>query len=120
MTAHSLIDEFTDLRGVTMQRAERATEYLVWGANDLGMARALKEQAEKRLKIAEDRGFLKAKGSVREREALARTSEDYGKAFRDWCDAAERYEVLKATADSASQLIDTWRSINSTQKAAKV
>lgn len=116
----SMIDEFTDLRGVTQERAEKAAEWLVWSAAELGAARAERDYCEKLMKVSEKREFLNSTSkTVAEREADAVSSAVYAARLDDWASASEKYEVLKATADAAAILIDTWRSINSAQKGAR-
>ena len=115
------LEDFTDLKGIDQNRAEHAAEWLVWSARSLGQARANRDHAEKLLKVAEKQAFLASdKKTVAEREADAISSEHYQERLEDWSQAHANFEILKATADAAGTLIDTWRSINSAQKGARV
>ena len=115
------LDDFTDLRGIDQERAERATEWLVSHATEVGTAKGQMLHAEKMTKVAKSIEMLKSnQTSAPMREADALASERYAQAAEREQKAAIAYEVLRATKDAAEALIETWRSIEATKRGARV
>lgn len=115
------LDDFSKGGAITRDRAEKATEWLVHHAVQIGEARAAKDGTYERLKIAKARAMLKSEAktnAMQEAEALA--SKEYDAAVSDYMDATREYHVLQATQSAAEAVIEVWRSINSAQKGAGV
>ena len=115
------LDDFSAGGAITRERAERATEWLVHHAIQIGEARAAKDGTYEKLKIAKARAMLKSDAktnALQEAEALA--SEEYLNVVNAYMDASREYHVLQATQAAAEAVIEVWRSINSAMKGAGV
>ena len=114
-------DDFSTQQPITQQRAERAVQWIIDHAVELAQARAHKERSEHMIKVTKALA-MKASGeksiSAQERDAIA--SEQYMQSVDLLFDASVLFETLNAKHKSAAVLVETWRSINSSLRAAKV
>jgi hypothetical protein len=113
------LEDFSQGGAVTRERAEKATEWLVHHAVQIGEARAAKDGTYERLKIAKARAMLRSDAKTNAmQEAEALSSPEYDQAVADYMEASRAYHILDATQKAAEILIDVWRSINSATKGA--
>ena len=97
---------------INEERLEKAITYLAHTDEEAAKAKALCKKLEKIERIIRGEAFLKATGTVAEREAKAVTSQD----FRDhvayaencWVDA----ELLDNKRHTEEVIIDIWRTMS--------
>ena len=97
---------------ISEERLEKAITYLAHTGEEAAKAKALCKKLEKIERIIRGEAFLKATGTVAEREAKAVTSQD----FRDhvayaencWVDA----ELLDNKRHTEEVIIDIWRTMS--------
>jgi|TARA_R100000687_G_scaffold7254_1_gene6380 hypothetical protein len=97
---------------ISEERLEKAITYLAHTDEEAAKAKALCKKLEKIERIIRGEAFLKATGTVAEREAKAVTSQD----FRDhvayaencWVDA----ELLDNKRHTEEVIIDIWRTMS--------
>jgi hypothetical protein len=97
---------------ISEERLEKAITYLAHTDEEAAKAKALCKKLEKIERIIRGEAFLKAAGTVAEREAKAVTSQD----FRDhvayaencWVDA----ELLDNKRHTEEVIIDIWRTMS--------
>lgn len=86
-------------------------------ADDHATARAAYEFAEKQLKVTLAKAALQANGkTVGEREATALTSPEYSRALHDFQLIARAYYAARDKRESASAIIDGWRTQQSDRR----
>ncbi|MEO9648790.1 MAG: hypothetical protein ABJ360_22390 [Roseobacter sp.] len=115
------LPNFQDSGAVTQQRAEKATEWLVHSAVLIGEAKAERERCENMLRVIkslEMKASNERSAAAQEREAYA--SDRYITAIDELFEATKRHETLLSTRLAATNVIDVWRSLNSTLKGARV
>ena len=71
------------------------------------------ERAEFKAKAIKDAVFLRAEGSVAERQAIAGTSGDYAQAMEDYFQALQAFDMTKNERAREVLVIEVWRSLNS-------
>lgn len=101
---------------VTPERAEKALRYLAETDEDVALAKSRVSACEYLLKRKEAHGFLSASGNIEERRSIARTSDEYSEACKEYTDALTAYEHLKAKRETERLVWETWRSINASQR----
>lgn len=102
-------------------RAEKALDYLAHSDEMCAKARSYMLGLERQEKTILSIEILKSQGSsVQEREAQARTSENY----KDWMvkyeGAVYDFEVLRNRRTTAELLIEFWRSLNANRRGGNV
>jgi len=86
-------------------------------AQPAAAAKAMRERREDQRKAAKARAFLKASGSVAEREANALLSEDYQIACEAYYAAVEADEEYRNTRGKCEAIIEAWRTCQSNFRA---
>lgn len=115
------LEDFSQTREITQERAERATEWLVVHAQEYGQAKAEKDRKEHLIKVAKAKQTIRSKqSSVALREAEAIASPEYLQALDESAEAAATYAILEATRIAAGAVIDMWRSLNAANRGVKV
>jgi SOS response regulatory protein OraA/RecX len=71
------------------------------------------ERAEFKAKAVKDAVFMRAQGSVAERQALAGTAAEYEVAMEDYFQALQAHEGLRNERARKIIVIEVWRSLNS-------
>ena len=97
---------------ITEERLEQAMIYLAHTDEDAAKAKALCKKLEKMERIIRGEAFLRANGTVAEREAKAVTSEQYKEhvayAENCWVDA----ELLDNKRHTEEVIVDVWRTMS--------
>ena len=97
---------------ITEERLEQAMIYLAHTDEDAAKAKALCKKLEKMERIIRGEAFLRASGTVAEREAKAVTSEQYKEhvsyAENCWVDA----ELLDNKRHTEEVIVDVWRTMS--------
>jgi hypothetical protein len=86
-------------------------------AQPAAAAKAMRERREDQRKAAKARIFLKATGSVAEREASALLSEEYQIACEAYYAAVEADEEYRNTRSKCEAIIEAWRTCQSNFRA---
>ena len=86
-------------------------------AQPAAAARAMRERREDESRAAKARAFLKASGSVAEREAHAVLSEDYQQARERYYAAVEADEEFRNVRSKCEAIIEAWRTVQSNFRA---
>ena len=86
-------------------------------AQPAAAAKAMRERREDESKAAKARAFLKATGSVAEREAHAILSEEYQQARERYYAAVEADEEYRNTRSKCEAIIEAWRTVQSNYRA---
>lgn len=86
-------------------------------AQPAAAAKAMRERREDQRKAAKARAFLKASGSVAEREANALLSEEYQIACEAYYAAVEADEEYRNTRGKCEAIIEAWRTCQSNFRA---
>ena len=97
---------------ITEERLEKAMIYLAHTDEEAAKAKALCKKLEKIERIIRGEAFLRANGTVAEREAKAVTSEQYKEhvayAENCWVDA----ELLDNKRHTEEVIVDIWRTMS--------
>jgi len=97
---------------ITEERLEKAMIYLAHTDEDAAKAKALCKKLEKMERIIRGEAFLRASGTVAEREAKAVTSVQYKEhvsyAENCWVDA----ELLDNKRHTEEVIVDVWRTMS--------
>ena len=97
---------------ITEERLEKAMIYLAHTDEEAAKAKALCKKLEKIERIIRWEAFLRANGTVAEREAKAVTSEQYKEhvayAENCWVDA----ELLDNKRHTEEVIVDVWRTMS--------
>ena len=110
------LEDFTNDAPATEERANRAKEWLVHHAHELGRAKAEKEKTDHLIKIAEARAFKEASGAVEARKMEARASKRYEDAILEHAMASANYEILYATRIAAEAVINMFQTVSANQR----
>lgn len=86
-------------------------------AQPAAAAKAMRERREDQRKAAKAKAFLRATGSVAEREAHALLSEDYQIACEGYYAAVEADEEYRNTRSKCEAIIEAWRTCQSNFRA---
>jgi len=86
-------------------------------AQPAAAAKAMRERREDERKAAKARAFLKATGSVAEREAHALLSEGYQHASESYYAAVEADEEYRNVRSKCEAIIEAWRTCQSNFRA---
>lgn len=86
-------------------------------AQPAAAAKAMRERREDERKAAKARAFLKASGSVAEREATAILAEDYTHACERFYAAVEADEEYRNQRNKCEAIIEAWRTVQSNYRA---
>lgn len=86
-------------------------------AQPAAAAKAMRERREDESKAAKARAFLKATGSVAEREAHAILSEEYQQSRERYYAAVEADEEYRNTRSKCEAIIEAWRTVQSNYRA---
>ncbi|XAI96543.1 hypothetical protein [Microcystis phage Mae-JY35] len=86
-------------------------------AQPAAAAKAMRERREDERKAAKARAFLRATGSVAEREAHAILDEEYRLACEKFYAAVEADEEFRNTRSKCEAIIEAWRTCQSNYRA---
>lgn len=86
-------------------------------AQPAAAAKAMRERREDQRKAAKAKAFLKATGSVAEREAHALLSEEYQISCESYYAAVEADEEYRNTRSKCEAIIEAWRTCQSNFRA---
>lgn len=86
-------------------------------AQPAAAAKAMRERREDQRKAAKASAFLKASGSVAERDATAILSEEYRIACEAYYAAVEADEEYRNTRSKCEAIIEAWRTCQSNFRA---
>lgn len=90
-------------------------------AQPAAAARAMRERRDDERKAARAKAFLKATGTVGERESLAILTEEYQQACERFYAAVEADEEFRNQRSKCESVIEAWRTVQSNYRAmAKV
>lgn len=94
-----------------------AFDTLESNAQPAAAARAMRERREDERRAAKARAFLKATGTVGEREAKSILSEEYEQACERYYAAIEADEEYRNTRSKCEAIIEAWRTVQSNYRA---
>lgn len=98
-----------------------AFDMLESNAQPAAAARAMRERREDERRAAKARSFLKATGTVGERDAHSILTEEYQQASERYYAAIEADEEFRNTRSKCEAIIEAWRTCQSNYRAmAKV
>jgi len=80
-------------------------------------ARAMRERRDDERRAAKARAFLKAQGTVAEREALSLLDEEYRLACEGFYAAVQADEEYRNTRSKCEAIIEAWRTVQSNYRA---
>ena len=86
-------------------------------AHDAAVAKAMRERREDESKAAKAKAFLRATGSVAEREATAILTEEYRRARELYYEAVEADEEYRNQRSKCEAIIEAWRTCQSNFRA---
>lgn len=86
-------------------------------AQPAAAAKAMRERREDEKRAAKARAFLKATGSIAERDAQALLSEDYAIACERFYAAVEADEEYRNQRSKCEAIIEAWRTCQSNYRA---
>lgn len=86
-------------------------------AQPAAAAKAMRERREDQRKATKARAFLKASGSVAEREATSILTEEYQIACEAYYAAVEADEEYRNTRSKCESIIEAWRSVQANHRA---
>ena len=90
-------------------RLEKAVQYLVDTDAECAKAKALVVGLEEQRKTVKSIEFLKAEGTMAEKEAIAYSSTAYREHIEKLENATAEYETLRNRRLTASLIIEVWR-----------
>lgn len=106
---------------ITEQEIHDAVDFLVNKAPrkmaDAKKKKAITEGVVKSIKAEE---FLRAKGTVANREAEALCSDNYKNAMNEYAEAVRVEELIKRYIDAAQYKIEVWRTEQATRRNTKL
>ncbi|MCP4410760.1 MAG: hypothetical protein GY807_24070 [Gammaproteobacteria bacterium] len=94
-----------------------AFDMLEANAQPAAAARAMRERREEEKRQAKARAFVKADGTVAEREALSVLGEDYQQACERYYAAVESDEEFRNVKSKCESVIEAWRTVQSNYRA---
>ena len=95
---------------IAEDRAEKAVEFIRDHADELGALIGRCKSLEQIRKVVHGEEFLKANGTVAEREAFAYSSSNFQKLTNDIENAWAEKSALETSLRAAELTIDVWRS----------
>jgi hypothetical protein len=104
---------------VSDKNVSDALTYLAADPHPIAEAKFRLTMAENLAKETYAHSFLKAEGTVKERECVAETSESYIKRKRDECDCVLEFERHRSRVKAADMLLEVWRTENANARAAE-
>ena len=99
-------------------KVQMALDWLEENAGSMAAARAERERAAYRTKIAKQKVFLASNGNNAEREAKALTSELFLDAMMKEAEAIQVDEEFRNNRSKCEAIIDAWRTTTATARAA--
>ena len=106
---------------IDQDRRDKALQYLIDTDEKAARARALMLGLEKQEKTVLAVGLLdNPDGTVAEREARARTSQEYMVWREDYENAVADYEIYRNRRHTADLVIECWRSENANRRQGQV
>jgi len=75
---------------------------------------------EEGLKQAESHAFLLAEGTVAERTAIAKSSEEYAVAVKKWTEALTNYKKIDNERNHEIRIIEIWRTLSSNRRQGNI
>lgn len=105
---------------ITQDKAENALGYLTKTDADCAAAKALLEGLTRQEKTIKATAFLDAQGSVAERNARAEVSALYTEHTKKIEAATLDFETLRNRRNTASMVIEMWRSLNANRRHGNV
>ncbi|TNE55181.1 MAG: hypothetical protein EP341_05365 [Sphingomonadales bacterium] len=103
-----------------MEKAAKATQYLIDSAAEIAAAKADLVRAENMLRVTKSLAMKHSgqnSAAAQEREAYA--SKQYQDAVNEIAEVAGAYEKLRALREAAKMQIEFWRSLNANQRSAE-
>lgn len=103
-----------------LEKARKATQYLIDSASEIAAAKADLTRAENMLRVTKAlamRHSDERSAAAQEREAYA--SEQYQRAVDELAVIAGEFEKLRALREAAKMQIEFWRSMNANQRSAE-
>lgn len=102
---------------ITDETVHAAFDTLEAHVHPAAAAKAMRERREDERKAAKARAFLKATGSVAERDAQAILTEEYRHACDNYYAAVEADEEYRNTRSKCEAIIEAWRTCQSNFRA---
>ncbi len=103
---------------ISEDRLQKALTYLAETDEPCAKAKGLCEGLKAQEKSILALGLLNASGTIAEREAHARVSPEFKKWRDTYEDAVATYETFRNKRNTESQIIEVWRSLESTKRAS--
>jgi hypothetical protein len=104
---------------ITQERMENALQFLADTDEPCATLRADMERAEFRAKRTEQAIFTLSDGTVAERNALAKTSDETFAAYEQYFKAMQAHDTMKNRRATEAIVFEAWRSLNSNRRQAQ-
>lgn len=101
---------------ISRERMEEALDYLACTDTEIARARGEQLKREYMLKRTEAIVFQSVEGTVKDREAMARTSTEYKVACESLTEAMTEYETLRARRETERLIIEAWRTLEASRR----
>lgn len=105
---------------ISETRLNKALKYLAETDEDAARAKALMISLEDQRKTVKALAFLKAQGTVAEREANAYNSQEYRDHAEKLENAVADYEALRNKRATETIIIEVWRSLNAARRSGQI
>jgi hypothetical protein len=105
---------------ITVERVEKSLAYLATTDADVAEAEGEMLRAEYRCDLIKDRIFLTATGTVAERQAKAGSANELAEAQENYIQALITVKKLKAKRQTEDQVIQVWRSQESSRRQGSI
>lgn len=102
----------------THEDVENALNVIAMSDESYSKLFAAKDAQKERIKLFKGRAFLKATGTVGERNAIADSHPDVEQAINEWENTVADYKLLESQRKLAELKIDVWRSAEASRRKA--
>lgn len=105
---------------ISDEKLQKALHYLATTDETCAMARGLMVGLEKQEKTILGVEYGSATGTVGDRDAAARTSDQYREWREKYETAVVDYEILRNKRNTASVIVEVWRSENANRRSGNL
>lgn len=105
---------------ISQEKMEKALAYLAETDETFAYHKAHALQTEKKAKAVRAAVVIHTEGTGPVKEATAEASEEYQEALSNWFEAVRQLEHVKNRRETASTIIEAWRSLNASMRRGNV
>lgn len=103
---------------ITDEQAEKCLDFIRDHADKYAISKSQTRQLDHWRKIKRSEVFLRAEGTVAERQAIAETSDDYKEAVEALAESEAEEHRLKWLLIGAQEKIQVWRTMSANERKA--